>query len=384
MTANAVVAAALAAALGACASHDAVAAAAPFGETLAPVCQGAATPALVDGRCPAALARQVFTHAVSGCVASSLTDLTTDAFDSRVAPWTPGGGGGDVAVLGGLSSGGLLRVGGSLAVSGGGLEAGSALDVAGDLDVGGALGRPSSVATVGGSARIGGDVSVASLSVGGTLTTPPGAILVDAIVAGSTVTGAVAVPAPPACDAGQAISVASIVAEHEAANDDASIGLSPAALSAVSGTVAPLALPCGRFFLDVIPGSGDVTLRATGRATLFVRDGISLGGSLTVELAPGAELDLFVAGPVNLPGTLRLGDPTRPSALRVWVAASGAINVPAGALVAANLFAPAADLASSGPVEVYGALVVAHVNPPLSVHYDRAVAVAGAGTACGR
>jgi hypothetical protein len=95
-----------------------------------------------------------------------------------------------------------------------------------------------------------------------------------------------------------------------------------------------------------------------------------------MALAPDAELDLFVSGPANLPPEVRLGDPDRPSALRLWLVASGAVTLPAGAEVAANVYAPGADLVTSAAAELYGALMASTILPggPLTLHHDRAVA----------
>lgn len=372
--------AALTAALGGCIARDTVARSENGGSGASAFCAGAGPPVLVGGTCTGTLSQRYFSRAACACGGLNLaSDLVTDRFDSRVGPWAAGGAGGDVGVVGGLSTNGLLRVGGSLVVAGGDLQGAATVAVGGDLAVGGALGRPGTAVRVGGSARIAGDVSVASLDVAGTLTAPAGATLSPGVTAdGGVVAGSVEVAAPCRCAASEALDVAAVVAQHQATNDDAAIGLAPDVLSAVEG-VRTVALPCGRFYLERIQGAGTVTLRAQGRAALFVAAGISLAGALAVELDPGAELDLFVAGSVNLPATLRLGDPARPSALRVWLAAPGAIGVPADALWSANLYAPAADLVVGGPLDLFGAVMVGHVvGAPLSIHYDGAIASAAA------
>lgn len=374
---------ALAAALlllaGGCANQDTVAIA--VNQDRAAYCAAAGPSVLVDGACMGEVAARTFGRAVCACGALSLSgDLVTDGFDSRVAPWTPGGAGGDLGARGGLSFGGLLQVGGSLLVSGGGVEAGTTLHVAGDLDVGGPLGRPSTTATVGGAARIGGNIDVAALTVTGSLTTPPGASLAGAITAMSLATGAVSVPSACPCGLPGGVDVGAIVAQHAAGNHDAAIGLVSDTLAAITSDTT-LELPCGRFYLDRIQGSAGVTIRATGRTALFIGADVTVSGSFVVELAPGAELDLFVAGWLNLPAAFRLGDPTRPGALRLWLAAGGALNVPVGSQLAAAVYAPDADLAAMGPLDVFGSLVVKHLLAnagALAVHYDRATVAAGA------
>lgn len=357
-----------------CAVRDPIA----TGDDVGAACAGAGTPLLADGTCPGDLAAPRFRHAACAC--GSLAPnaaLVTDGFDSRVAPYAPGGQGGDVAGNLELSAAADLTVGGDLTVAGaGGIQGGDRLDVAGDLACGGDLGRPSSAITVGGAARIAGDVDVASLDVAGALTTAPGAAQAGAITAGSTATADVAVPAPCPCDD---LDVAALVAAHAASNDDADLGVAADALAAVDGD-ATLTLPCGRFYLDRIQGTGAgvVTIAATGHAALFVAGNVTLSQDLAIELAPGAELDLFVAGTLQSAGALRLGDPARPAALRIYVAAGGAITLGDGSTLAGNLYAPRADLTTPASLELYGAVVVNHLAGagPVAIHHDRAVEAA--------
>ena len=349
-------------------------------------CAGSGPPILIDATCTGDLAAAAFRTAVCACDALTLAAaVEIDGFDSRTGPWTPGGAGGDLGANQGVSSGAALTVSGSVSVAGAaGLAAGPRADVAGDLALAGALGRSSSTITVGGAARVGGDLAVAALTVTGALTTAPGAATSGAIAAGERTTAAVAVPPPCPCTAAEVIDVGAAIADHAVANHDAAIGLAPDQLADARGD-ATLALPCGRFYLDRVQVTGgDLTIAATGRVALFIAGNVTIDGALTVTLAPDAELDLFIGGALNLPGTVTLGDPQRPRALRVYVASAGTIAVAGGSTLAGNLYAPAADLATSGAIEVFGAVLVNHWNlsAPATVHYDRAITVAGA--ACER
>jgi hypothetical protein len=378
MTGRARALVALALALVACANRDVVAIDAVADRNA--YCQGTGPNVLVDGTCIGRLAEAAFGHAACACGSLSITALTSDGFDSRTAPWAPGGAGADVGGNGGLDFSGAVAVGGSLTIAGD-VQAGTRLDVLGDLDVGSSLGRPSSAIVVGGAARIGGDVDVGALHAAGTLTMPASAARLGDITPVPT-TGAVTVPAPCRCDA---VDVPAIVDAHRTANHDAAIGLAPDALANLHGDVA-LDLPCGRFYLTRIQADGGarITLRASGRTALFVAGGVTVDGILDVQVAEGAELDVFVTGSVNLPATALLGDPARPRALRIYADAGGAIELSAGSRLAGNLYAPAADLASSAPLEVFGSLLVGHlaVDGGLTVHRDRAISSAGA--ACQR
>ncbi|HTE55034.1 MAG TPA: hypothetical protein VK698_29480 [Kofleriaceae bacterium] len=374
-----VLAAALLAAAGACTARDTVATSGAADDDLPGYCAGTGPPVLVDGTCSGELAEELFRRAVCGCGSLSFgSDLVTDGFDSRIAPYASGGLGGDVASNQGVDGSQGMDIGGELNVGPEGIEAGPILHVAGDLISGGQLGRSSSEIEVEGAARVAGDVSVASLSVGGTLITRPGAAVSGEITAGAEESAEVSVPPPCRCD--DALDVAGVIADHALVNHDAELGLEPDALRDVDGD-ATLELPCGRFYLDEIGGStdGTVLVRATGRTALFVGGNISLQQNLDVEIGPDAELDLFVAGSIQVSGRAALGDPDRPRALRIYVASGGSVSVSAGLALAGNLYAPLADLASSAELEVFGALVVNHVNGAATVlvHHDRAVDDAG-------
>ncbi|MBL8624702.1 MAG: hypothetical protein JNK64_25565 [Myxococcales bacterium] len=359
-----------------CVAHDTVATG--DGDDRDAYCQGSGPPVLVDDTCTGDVAEAVFRAAVCACGDLGLAAaVTLDGFDSRVGPWAPGGAGGDLASNRGIDTNAALTVGGSVAAAS--LAAGPRADVAGDLALAGDLGRGSSTITVGGSARIGGDVAVAALDVRGTLTTSAASTVTGAITAGTRATGAVAVPPPCPCDPASALDVAAVIALHATANHDAAIGLTPDALAAASGDQT-LTLPCGRYYLgDVQIVGGGLRVRAEGRVALFIAGNVTIDGDLTVEVAPDAELDLFVGGALNLPGLVTLGDPARPRALRVYVASAGTLALSGGSTLAGNLYAPAADLASSAAVEVFGAVLVNHWNlsAPVAVHYDRAITTAG-------
>jgi len=359
----------------ACANRDIVATTAATDGT--EYCQGTGPPILADGTCTGRLAEAAFGRAVCTCGSlGNFTALDTDGFDSRSAPWTPGAGGGDVGGNAGLDFGGTAKVAGALTIAGN-VQAGTTLDVDGDLAIGGGLGRSSSAINVGGAARIGGNVDVAVLHVASTLTMPGGATYHGSITP-LPLAGPVEGPPPGPCNA---VSISTIVGEQRTANQDATIGLEPDALANLHDD-ATLQLPCGLFYLTRIQVSGasHLALRATGRTALFVAEDLTVDGALTLEIAPGAELDVFVAGSVNLPGTVRLGDATRPRALRLYLGAGGSISLSPGSRLAGNLYAPAADLAASAPLEIYGALLVNHLalGAGLTVHRDRATAAAGA------
>ncbi len=367
---------------GGCTATDTIAATGEPAEDLPTYCAQGGASVLVDGTCTGALAADVFRHALCGCQALGFAgDVITDGYDSRVAPYSPGGYGGHLASRVGVDGAAGFTIGGELTVAGTeGVEAGARLEVGGDLTTSGPLGRSSSDVAVGGSARLGGDVDVATLTVGGTLTTAPGATITGTVNAAAQQTAAVSVPSPCRCE--EAVDVAGIVADHAVFNHDAEIGLRPDALVGVVGDTT-LELPCGRFYLDEVTGSGagTIVVRATGRTVLVIGGNVTAAQGLTLEVAADAELDVVIGGTIQVGGPLRLGMPERPRALRVYVGAGGSINLPDGSLIAANLHAPRADLALTGPgTELYGAIVVARTagGGAVTAHHDRAISDAAA------
>jgi cytoskeletal protein CcmA (bactofilin family) len=379
-------------ALAACTTTDVVATlddggAGPDGQAdaLAPACTGDAPPRIVDPAgaplCPAELAASVFRHALCACQEITTNDaFAADSFDSRQGPYSPAAPGarGDVATNGKLQSTGTFDVRGALTVTGDpGVRVSPALTVTGALATPGILDGAATAVTIGGDADVGGNITLADLTVTGTLRVPAEA---SVAVSGTQSVGAlvrepVDVPLPCACDAPDLVDVAGLVTVHAGDNDNASIGLDPAALSNFAADTT-LTLPCGRFYLERVQSNeGSLTLAVTGHAALFLRETVTLGRSLTVELAPGGELDLFLADHINVAGDVRIGLPDAPSRVRVYVGGAGAINMSATSVLAANLYAPLTDLSFSAGTEIFGAAFVGRLLTagPVRIHHDTSV-----------
>src|SRR5262249_37298066 len=144
------------------------------------------------------------------------------------------------------------------------------------------------------------------------------------------------VVAPPCgCASGPRLDVASLVAAHATSNDDARIGLVADAFAGGAGPAA-LDLPCGQFYLSAIKASSDLERRVAGPTALFVGGDVTLGGGLPVTLAPGAELDLVVAGDVAAQGGV-VGAPSAAS-VRLWLASS-TVKLTNGAGLSALVYA---------------------------------------------
>lgn len=331
--------------------------------------------------CAGELAATTFQHALCACgelVANET--FTTDSFDSRngaYAPDQPGNDQGSVAIGGKLQSTALMDIRGSLTVAGDqGVSAGASLTVAGNLADLGPLGIATGTVSVGRDARVAGDVELAALSVGGTLTVPADRQLVPAApAAGALVRAPVDVAFPCACAPSELIDIGGYVEAHRANNHNAAIDLDADDLASFQGDTT-LVLPCGRFFLNRVQSdTGDLSLVVEGRTALFIGQGITLGRSLQVDVSAGGELDLFIAGHVNIAGDVRLGAPDRPGLVRLYVGGAGAINLSAQSAFGGNLYAPLVDLSLSASVELFGSAFVNRLLTAgtVAIHYDTSV-----------
>jgi hypothetical protein len=222
----------------------------------------------------------------------------------------------------------------------------------------------------GGDLHSAGNVTVqsGSLAVVGKVHLAPGKSAAGVTSGGGTVSENVTVVPP--CDCGAPLDVPSLVAPFKTSNDDAAAGVTPGALHQPA---APVALPCGRYYFDDIAG-GDVTLQLSGRTAIFIGGDVGVLGTMAVDLAPGAELDLFVAGSFSLTGTAALGSPSNPSKVRVYVGGT-TFDLSATVSVGANLYAPNANLAVASSFEMSGAIYAKSLafSGDFTIHYDESV-----------
>ena len=347
-------------------------------------CAGSGPPILVgDGTgatdiCSGHIAQTTFRFAVCTCddYITSFA-LQTDSF-SAAKGYLPGGRGGSVGTNKTLQANGDVTLGGSLWAAGSEVRAAN-LSVAGELRDQGLLGSAGAV-SVDRDAFVGGDVDVQDLTVQGALTLPAASMLTihGANNAPNVVRAPVSITPP--CDCANLVNIAGYVDAHQFANHNADIHLDPTVL-ANSTPAAPFVLPCGRFYLTRINGDS-LTIVAGGRTALFIGQDITLTQDLTIQLADGAEFDLFVHDGVSVNGAVTIGSPTQPNRARVYVGGAGSLALGASGTFGGNLYAPSAILQASGNVEVFGSVFVRSVSASgrFFVHYD--TDVLGAGDNC--
>jgi hypothetical protein len=150
--------------------------------------------------------------------------------------------------------------------------------------------------------------------------------------------------------------VAALVDGARSDNDNALVGLEPDDLNVVVGIGAELTLPQGRYFINQLGGIGSLTLHVTGPVALFVADDLVATGLFRVELAPEAELDVFVRDNLVVTGAALFGDPERPSATRIYVGGTGDVAIAGASVFVGNVYAPAANILVGGFGKVEGSL----------------------------
>jgi hypothetical protein len=259
-----------------------------------------------------------------------------------------------VAINGGYRAlSGYTDIGGSLSVAGaGGVDFVGFLAVRGDLRAGGVINVTGYTSVARNAWLSSAFWGLGPVTIGGELH-HASSVTALPLVAGSSISEAVTVLPPCPCAPRELLNVVGLVEQVASENDNAQFGLVENQLeSVVSATT--LALPCGRFYLSRIAGSGNVTLRITGMVALFLEDGIDLDGALAVELAPGAEFDLFVRNDVRVAGTITLANEERPSAGRLYV--GGSSDVVLQSPLIGNLYAPFARVRAAGDQNVWGSV----------------------------
>lgn len=336
--------------------------------------------------CAGWIARRAFSHAICSCAdLEVLAVLASSPLDSSVAgPLADEDRrGAAIGVNGNYGGGEYLRIDGSFTVSGtAAVVSRGGIDVAGDL-------RLAAPVNAAGPIFVGRDAWLLEAASSMSLITvlrdlhlgPSGSIggTGPAIALGKTLHESFEVAPPCECANEELVDIGGVVSQGMSQNDNGRIGL---ALDALSNVASPkqLTLACGRFALQGISGDAEIALRIVGRVILVVDGDVEAGRKFSLELEPGAALDLFIGGNLSVSGESLIGDNTRPAATRVYVRGAGNIALPGTARFSANLYAPHAPLTVLALGDVYGAAFGASVRSlgPLLAHYDRAVLQADA------
>jgi hypothetical protein len=203
-------------------------------------------------------------------------------------------------------------------------------DVKKDLSVGGAL-RGAGRLAVGGALRVGGS---------------DGMIGFEQIAS----TAAYAAPAGPPCpcDPSQLLDVAGKVAAAKSQNDNG-------ALQSIG--VTDLHLQTGSYYFTDVDTIGLARVHIDGAVALYIDGDLDSVGAEKFSLAQGATLDLYVSGAVRTVGSLGAGDPSNPSAFRLYVGSANDLTLSVGyQRFSGSIYAPLATIAYVGDTIVEGGL----------------------------
>lgn len=322
--------------------------------------------------CGGGASSRQFRYAACSCddLATS-ADLTVDAFGTGTSARLSNGSLGVNRSMYPLTA----NVAGSVVVAGpDGIPTQGDLTIGGDLSDQGQLDGQVDV-RVDGDAEVGGDVRVKSLTLGGALRVSTESAVDVADGNPAFTAGSVSIEPPCDCEAGPDL-VALVEAARDA-NDNQAAGIDPAeSLRSLNGPLE-LTLPCGRYYVDTIYAPNPITLTITGHVTLYVGGDVVtvLGGALRVQLAPGAELDLVIQDNLSAGDLVELGSSATPGRVRVYAGGKGTLFFAGNTTLAGTLYAPAAELVSSGTFELYGAMLVRRMSSSGNVllHYDRSL-----------
>jgi hypothetical protein len=350
-------------------------------------CSGHGPPVLAgENECIGDLSN-VFRFAACACKSLDVSGtLSTDSFDSTSDAGPASGAAASIGSNGEIDINSKLSLAGSLWSGGPGTDGGPSITLSGSNGGGTVSGdvRSAGDLEVGGKYLVGGDVWAdgtvildpgGSLAVLGTLFVPTGdtSSNVQANVVNAPV------PVVPPCSCATPIDVSAVVAAYAGENNDSAVGLSPVA--ALSGTKN---LPCGLYYVAGIAGDS-VALLVSGRVALFVAGDISVTEDLRIELAPGAEIDVFVSGSVSIKGGFEIGDADSPSRTRIYVGGATLALAANASPLAANIYAPNAVLELSSNFEMWGSLFADRLqfSGAFAIHYDTSVLQVAEASGCG-
>lgn len=330
--------------------------------------------------CDSQIVPQTFRDAICSCTDVITSGaLSTDSFDSSLGPYVPaippapGGSVGTDRILSctpSIDIGGSLIVGGPTSIVGTireDLRAGGPLTLPSKLDVMGNAWLADSLSVLG-EFRVGGDlrqaVDPARSSVG------------NIIVNGQDVREPVSFETPCACADGETLDVAMLASAAKARNHNDEAGFDSAALQNLLSDQT-VDLPCGRLFVPSISlAAGNLTLKASGRTALFVEADLSVLGTLNLDVAADAELDIFVGANVWIAGLYDVGD--QAGRVRLYVGGS-IVSIAGGVELFGSLYAPHAQVSLVGAGVIYGSIFAGGLSAlsTVAVHYDRSVSSSG-------
>ncbi|MEE2902444.1 MAG: hypothetical protein VYC39_08945 [Myxococcota bacterium] len=343
-------------------------------------CEGSGPPIFVGDTtelCSNQLAVTTFRYALCLCDGHTASaPVSIDAFDSTEGLFSDPELGGSIGVNGRIQANAGYSATGSLWVSSeGGITSSLPMNIMADLNNQGPMSGQSDL-TVGNNAKIGGPVELRDLVVGSTLTVPQSENV--------NVTGnfsyqsfqrePVQVEPPCDCEPDELVDIAGYVQYHANNNDNDMAGIAKDALDGFTETTT-ISIDCGRIYFSRILGTGPLHINVSGRTAIFVSGEVNLPDGFSISLGPDAELDLFIEGHLVSSKRVVVGNPAAPSSTRLYLGGQGSFLLSSNSVISANVYAPEAELVTSGTLEVFGSLFLRRLNTssPVNIHYDKGV-----------
>ena len=332
--------------------------------------------------CVGNVAQTVFKWALCSCESIiQMNKFNTDAFDSEIARYQPGGYGASVGSNGKIQVGNLTEIYGSVYATGsGGLRTDKKMEIKQKLYTGGDayFGLTS---TVGEDAYVEGNVvGMGPVTFDETLYQNPGGTAIRKASWNKRVRQQV--DPPPACDRcdpARRVPIGSIVQSHDgASNDNSLIGLKKDAL-VQPGKETVLKLPCGEYYLSEIDTDYKTTIIADGRTVLYVGGDIEATSKFTIKPTVSGELDVFVEGDVEVMNEPKVGSPAYPASTRFYVGGPNGWKMRNQALVGAYVYAIPGGFDAGNNPEIFGGVYAERFTSMnnATIHYDRGVLEAG-------
>lgn len=361
----------------------------PLEVPLSEFCSGSGAVVIVGGGdlCAGDVAEETFRFGLCTCQSAEVgSQLTMDAFDSSLGPYgsTSTGGvqnilnDGNLGINATLNTSGKVDILGSAYVGGGGFAVGASSSISRNVFANGNANQANSSSSVGRNMYVNGNVS-GRFDISGNLYVPEGATVSNQTnVTGQTVRGPVTVPTPCPCEPNQILDVAGLTAWARDHNDN-EVEDVITSTSWENGGPTNITLPCGRYYITSInQGNSGLRIRAEGRTVLYV-DGDVTVGQFNLELAPGAEIDLFIAGNLSVGASLSFGSAAQPTSVRTYSSGTATIAISGSSLWGGNFYAPRAHVSFGGSPTLYGALFARSVffQSAATIHFDSAVRRAG-------
>jgi len=142
----------------------------------------------------------------------------------------------------------------------------------------------------------------------------------------------------------------------------------------IGGTNYAVVIPAGDWTLNSLTLGSGQRMIVTGNARLLVNGSTSINGSADIDIAPGANLELYSTGNMDIKGNVN--NPGLPKDLSmVGLNGCTSISYSGGASFVGTVNAPKANVTITGGSALYGAIIAntAKVSGGLSVHYDEAL-----------